>query len=125
MCSLRHEHQNRRGTSSWVSLSTSTRTFTIDVSPLRGECVAVVQVLRDTPKDVPSSIVCVCVCVCVCGEKNNIKEGDPYGSGAPVVAWGATKISAAYSACATLSGACQGRSWGPRLGQNLWWGGVM
>ena len=36
-----------------------------------------------------------------------------------MVAWGATKISAAYSACATLSGARRGRSWGPRLGQNL------
>ena len=62
--------------------------------------------------------VCVCVCVCVCvwggggggGGKNNIKEGDPYGSRAPVVAWGATKISAAYSACATLHGARRGRS---------------
>ena len=43
----------------------------------------------------------------------------------PVVAWGATKISAVYSTCATLSGARRGRSWGPRLGQNLWWGGVM
>ena len=40
------------------------------------------------------------VCVCVCARrwgKNNIKEGDPHGSRAPVVAQGATKISAAYS----------------------------
>ena len=65
------------------------------------------------------------MCVSVCWGKNNIKEGDPHGSRAPVVAWGATKISAAYSACATLSGARRGHSWGPRLGQNLWWGGVM
>ena len=57
--------------------------------------------------------------------KYNIKEGDPQGSRAPVVAWGATKISAGYSVCATLSGARRGRSWGPRLGQNLYWGGVM
>ena len=48
----------------------------------------------------------MCVCVCVRdARKNNIKEGDPYGSRAPVVAQGATKISAAYSMCAILSGA--------------------
>ena len=32
------------------------------------------------------------------------------GPGPPVVAQGATKISAAYIACATLSGARRGRS---------------
>ena len=39
------------------------------------------------------------------------------GPGPPVVAQGTTKISAAYSMCAIMSGACRG--------QNLWWGGVM
>ena len=71
-----------------------------------------------------STCVCVWVCVCV-WRKNNIKEGDPYGSSAPVVASGATKNNAAYSVCATLSGARRGRNWGPCLGQNLWWGGLM
>ena len=47
------------------------------------------------------------------------------GPGPPVVAQGTTKISAAYSMCAILSGARLGHSWRPRLGQNLWWGGVM
>ena len=69
--------------------------------------------------------MCVCVCVCLYVGKNNIKEGDPHGSRAPMVAQGATKISAAYSMCAILSGARRGHSWRPRLGQNLWWGGVM
>ena len=67
----------------------------------------------------------MCVCVCVCRGKNNIKEGDPHGSRAPVVTWGPTKINSADSAFAVLSGAHRGSSWGPRLGQNLWWGGVM
>ena len=48
--------------------------------------------------------------------KNNIKEGDPHGSRAPVVAQGAPKISAAYSMCAILSGARRGHSWRPPPG---------
>ena len=68
---------------------------------------------------------CVCLCACPCTCTNNIKKGDPHGSRAPVVAQGATKTSAAYSMCAILSGARQGHSRRPRLGQNLWWGGVM
>ena len=67
----------------------------------------------------------MCVCVCVPEGKNNMKEGDPHGSRAPVVTRGATKISSTYIACAVLSGARRGRSWGPCLGQNLWWGEVM
>ena len=51
----------------------------------------------------------MCVRACDAG-KNNIKEGDPYESRAPVVAQGATKINAAYSMCAILSGARRGHS---------------
>ena len=55
--------------------------------------------------------------------KNNIIEGDPHGSGAPVVTCGAIKSRSAFSPdglSACLSGTCLGLSWGPHLGQNLW-----
>ena len=67
------------------------------------------------------------LCVYVCEwmyewVKNNIKEGDPHGSKAPLVTRGATKISSTYSDCAVLSGGRPGRVWGPCLGQTS--GGV-
>ena len=41
---------------------------------------------------------CVHACVCVCARarrgKNNIQEGDPHWSTAPMVAWGAIKNQA-------------------------------
>ena len=86
--------------------------------------VCYVQPMRVAGGGKPTTVSGQFVCVCVGGGENNINEGDPYGSRAPVVVWVATKISAAYSVCATLFGARRGRSWGSRLGQNLWWGGV-
>ena len=74
--------------------------------------------------------VCVCVCVCAwCVGKNKIKEGDPHGSRAPVVTCGPSmNYRSAFiqpeGLTAFLSGACLGRSWGPRLGQNIWGVGV-
>ena len=64
------------------------------------------------------------MCVCLWrGGGGNIKEGDPNGFKAPVVTLGATKSRPASSPdglSARPSGACLGRSWEPRLGQNLW-----
>ena len=35
------------------------RLFTSDITPLQGECAAIVQVLQDTPPDVPLRISCL------------------------------------------------------------------
>ena len=107
-------------------------TMQFGYGPVQALCTARAQrAIRPQMHGQPSWTMSSCTSCLRCGcvrarvWKNNIKEGDPHGSRAPVVAWGATKISAAYSACATLSGARRDRSWGPRLGQNRWWGGAM
>ena len=59
----------------------------------------------------------MCVCVCVGGGGYNIKEGDPHGYRAPVVAWGAIKnqVSAQGTcllSCLTPTGvASEGLAW--------------
>ena len=65
----------------------------------------------------------LCVCVWKGRGKNNIIQGGPYGSKAPVVAWGASKSMQTVMHVMQLSCLAPARVM-PRLSQNLWGMGV-
>jgi hypothetical protein len=91
----------------------------LPVAPSRGSWHAVLSAW------LPACLVPVGLARCVGGGGDNIKEGDPHGPRAPVVAWGATKMCVCVCACVPWFGQVHKTKWVCMQSAHAhFWGGV-